>query len=457
MTKAHAAPAGRAGLAPAYVTAGPAAGDAKRVAAPAPARAASPDATPATSLKPTLQPLGEYTRTLKRVLPRHIFQPEPWRILWLLPLVAGAMAGIVAVARFDLPWGIDLALAVVIGQAFASLGLFGHEVLHGSVVRTPWLRNLAGQICLWPFAIGPRLWRRWHNVEHHGHTQEHGEDPDAMHTLEEFHARPALQYVYRIAPPVRAVLTLVSLSVWFSMHSVQMLRRFLPEMPRRERPVVVAQFLLPVATWVALGAWIGFGDWVFAYLLPLLVANFTVMSYIVTNHLLNPLTPVNDPLANSLSVTLPRWVDVLHFNFSHHTEHHVFPGLSSKYAPLVKRWCKTLWPERYHEMPHWRALWLVCTTPRVYERPTALIDPVRQQVYPVLGHGLERLARSGERAAQPVPDGLTGGTQLAAPGSAASGIPPEQPSEPSADRDSTRKADRGNRRRRGVAPTTNIP
>ncbi|ADU52041.1 fatty acid desaturase [Thermaerobacter marianensis DSM 12885] len=351
--------------------------------------------------------MGDYTRTLKRVLPRHIFQPEPWRILWLLPLVAVAVAGIVAVARFDLPWGMDLALAMVIGQAFASLGLFGHEVLHGSVVRTPWLRNLAGQICLWPFAVGPRLWRRWHNVEHHGHTQEHGEDPDAMHTLEEFHARPALQYVYRIAPPVRAVLTLLALSVWFSLHSVQMLRRFLPEMPRRERPVVVAQFLLPVASWVALGAWMGFGDWVFAYLVPLLVANFTVMSYIVTNHLLSPLTPVNDPLANSLSVTVPRWVDVLHFNFSHHTEHHVFPSLSSKYAPLVKRWCKTLWPDRYHEMPHWRALWLVCTTPRVYERPTALIDPVRQQVYPVLGHGLERLARPGERAAQPVPAGLT--------------------------------------------------
>lgn len=424
----------------------------------------APDATPATSLKPTLQPLGEYTRTLKRVLPRHIFQPEPWRILWLLPLVAGAMAGIVAVARFDLHWGIDLALAVVIGQAFASLGLFGHEVLHGSVVRTPWLRNLAGQICLWPFAIGPRLWRRWHNVEHHGHTQEHGEDPDAMHTLEEFHARPALQYVYRIAPPVRAVLTLLSLSVWFSLHSVQMLRRFLPEMPRRERPVVVAQFLLPVATWVALGAWIGFRDWVFAYLVPLLVANFTVMSYIVTNHLLSPLTPVNDPLANSLSVTVPRWVDVLHFNFSHHTEHHVFPGLSSKYAPLVKRWCKTLWPERYHEMPHWRALWLVCTTPRVYERPTALIDPVRQQAYPVLGHGLERLAGAGTGnrahsvpAPVPVSAGLTDGTQLSPPAAPASDTAPPQSPGPSAERPATRTADRRNRRRGGVAPRTTTP
>lgn len=28
-------------------------------------------------------------------------------------------------------------------------------------------------------------------------------------------------------------------------------------------------------------------------------------------------------LANSLSVTVPSWIDWLHFNFSHHTEHHM--------------------------------------------------------------------------------------------------------------------------------------
>lgn len=336
-----------------------------------------------------LRHLREYTRVLKRLLPAEAFQPDPRRLLWMLPHLAAATTGIVLISAFSWHWAVDLALAVLVGQAFASLGFLGHEILHGSVVKTPWIRNLAGQICFWPFALGPRLWRRWHNVEHHGHTQQHGEDPDAMHTLEDFHNRPALQLLYRVAPPLRAVLMLLSLSFWFSLHAFQMLRRFLPAFPRHERPVVLAQFLLPLAGWLGLAAWIGPADWLLAYAVPLLVANFTVMSYIVTNHLLNPLTEVNDPLANSLSVKVPRWVDVLHFNFSHHTEHHIFPALNGAYAPLVKQWCKRLWPDRYHEMPHWRALWLVCTTPRVYERPTALIDPVRDLVYPVLGHGLE--------------------------------------------------------------------
>lgn len=339
---------------------------------------------------PELMPVGAYARALKQVLPREVFEPDRRRLLWLVPHVAAVVAGIAAVARLGWPWYADALVALAVGQSFACLGFLGHEVLHGAVVRSHTWRSLIGQLCFWPFALGPRLWRRWHNVEHHGHTQQAGEDPDAMQTLEQFLARPSLRLVYRIAPPLRAVLTLLSLSVWFSMHSLQMLRRYLGAFAPRERAVVLAQFALPALGWLALVVALGPRDGFLAYVLPLLVANFTVMSYIVTNHLLCPLTPVNDPLANSLSVRVPRWLDVLHLNFSHHVEHHIFPAVSGRHAPRVREWCRRLWPERYHELPLVRALWLVCTTPRVYEQPTVLIDPVRDWVYPVVGYGLER-------------------------------------------------------------------
>lgn len=340
---------------------------------------------------PELMPVSAYARALKLVLPRQAFQPDRRRLLWLLPHLAVAAAGMVAVARLAGPWYLEALVSLAIGQSFACLGFLGHEVMHGGVVRSPLWRSLVAQLCFGPFALGPRLWHHWHNVEHHGHTQQAGEDPDAMQTLEDFLARPALRLVYRIAPPLRAVLTLVSLSVlWFSLHALQMLRRYLPQFSPRLRAVVLFQFVLPAAAWAGLWAWLGVRDGFWAYGLPLLVANFTVMSYIVTNHLLCPLTPVNDPLINSLSVRVPRWLDVLHLNFSHHTEHHIFPALSGRYAPLVRAWCRRLWPERYHELPLGRALWLVCTTPRVYQQPTVLIDPVRDWVYPVVGCGLER-------------------------------------------------------------------
>src|SRR5262249_57888348 len=45
------------------------------------------------------------------------------------------------------------------------------------------------------------------------------------------------------------------------------------------------------------------------------VANALVMSCIATNHFLNLLTEVNDPLANTLSVTAPRWLERPHLDF----------------------------------------------------------------------------------------------------------------------------------------------
>jgi fatty acid desaturase len=123
-------------------------------------------------------------------------------------------------------------------------------------------------------------------------------------------------------------------------------------------------------------------------LIPLLIANVIIMAYISTNHRLNPLLPINDPLANSLSVTVPRWVDFLHFNFSYHTEHHLFPGMSSKYYPLVKNYTKKIWPDRYHEMSMWKAFKVLWQTPRAYKDGIEFIEPRKGYVYSSLGYGL---------------------------------------------------------------------
>lgn len=306
----------------------------------------------------------------------------------MIPYLSLAVGGIALTADVRMAWILQLLVSLAIGFAFAGLGFLGHEILHGSVLRIPWARNLAGQICFWPFGIGPRLWRRWHNVEHHGHTQHADDDPDAMHTLEALHDRVVLQWLYRMAPWLRAAFMFVSLSVWFSIHAFQMLLRY-AKGPRREGVILWGQFLLPAGFWMALAPLLGWHAWIFAYVLPLLFANATVMSYIATNHLINPLTPVNDPLEASLSVRTFRVLDVLQLNFSHHTEHHIFPAMNPKYAPQVRRLCREIWPEQYNEMPHWEALMVVCLTPRLYLRYNRLLDPVRRLTYPVLGHGLK--------------------------------------------------------------------
>lgn len=181
-----------------------------------------------------------------------------------------------------------------------------------------------------------------------------------------------------------------------------MLVRFAKESKPRDRFMMFVQFALPVAGAALLAVWLR-GNVLFAFVLPVLVGNFIVMSYIATNHLLNPLTPTNDPLANTLTVNVPRWIDTLHMHFSHHTEHHIFPSINPKYAPQVKAAVQKHWPERYNEMPHWQALLALWRTPRLYRDETSLIDPVRDLAYPTVGHGLTGDAVEPEKS--PCSDG----------------------------------------------------
>lgn len=336
-----------------------------------------------------LQHLGEYVKVMRQRLPKKYFKPVPHRALWMLPYLVLITAAIWMLATLHLHWLPALAISAVIGMSYASLGFLGHEILHGSVFKTPWLRNVLGGLCFAPFNLGPKLWRRWHNVEHHGHTQHDEDDPDTMHTLEDMRERPGLQVIYRLAPWLRSFLTFAAFTFWFSVHGFGMMWRYSKETQGRERLMYRLQFVLPLVFWLSLWYFLGFQVFLFAYLLPLMVANFMVMSYISTNHLLNPLTETNDPLANSLTVNVPRWVDVLHHNFSHHTEHHIFPAMNSMYAPRVRELAKEMYPDRYNEMPHWKALLTLWRTPRLYRSDTSLIDPHRQLVYPTLGHGLD--------------------------------------------------------------------
>lgn len=196
--------------------------------------------------------------------------------------------------------------------------------------------------------------------------------------------------MYRFHPLIRSVSHVIFLTFNFSFVSLLRVLPYLTGKKQRKRWTILWQFLLPWSFWIGLGFVIGWNDWLFVFVIPLLIANVIVSSYIATNHNLNPMVPVNDPLANSLSVTVPKWIDVLHFQFSYHVEHHIFPGMNPKYYPLVKKQILRLWPERYHCMPFVKALVLLWKTPRVYYRRKSFIDPATKHLYPTLGHGLEQ-------------------------------------------------------------------
>lgn len=322
-------------------------------------------------------------------LPKEAFKPVPTRLWGGLALLLLVTVPVTLIARNDLPLVASLALSVLIGTGLGGLGFLGHEILHGSVVKIAWLRDLLGGIAFAQFLLGPKLWRKWHNVEHHAHTQEEHTDPDAMGTMEQFFRRPALRFLYRLPPWVRSLITFIAFLGFFTVFCMLMLKRYYSSFRPRDRVIVLAQLAAPILLWTGLLAVLGPAKWVFAYLVPVMLANFLVISYISTNHQLNPLTELNDPLANSLSVIVPRWMDVLHLNFSHHAEHHLFPGMNPKWAPLVREQLRLQFPDRYHEMPFGQALLSLWRTPRIYMNHTELVDPHRGLAFGSLGHGLD--------------------------------------------------------------------
>jgi fatty acid desaturase len=322
------------------------------------------------------RPISAYARALKDALGPEIFAPARSRLLWFLLHVAVAAAGIVAIGL-----GVGgtlgaLILSPFIGLAFGGLSFVGHETLHGAVVRSGGLRLAMGWVCFLPFTLSPRHWVAWHNRVHHGHAMQPGVDPDCYPTLADYNESWILRAADRFSVGRWRVLGAMSLLLGFTGQSNQTFwrsgRRFLGE---REYPFALAETLAGWAFWLAIAWWVGPLGFLFAYGIPILIANCIVMAHILTNHSLSPLTEVNDPLLNSLSVTAPRWLSVYTLDFGLHVEHHLFPSMSSKHAPRLRDALVERWPERYQSMPLFAALGRLFQTARVYKTPTTLMDP----------------------------------------------------------------------------------
>ncbi|MET0791569.1 MAG: fatty acid desaturase, partial [Polyangiaceae bacterium] len=305
----------------------------------------------------TERALATYVRELKPLLQRGIFKPARSRLWWLPVHLACIALGISALARHWLPWLAAPVLSPLIGASFAGLTFLGHETLHGAVVRQPFLRHMVGWIGFAHFVVSPRLWVAWHNGIHHGNTQHAEYDPDAYPTLLAYRQSRALRVASQVAPGRSRIGGFLSLLIGFSVQSAHMLavagkRGYLKP---KQHLYAILETLLGVALWSALAMWVGALPFLFGFVLPLLVANGIVMSFILTNHLLSPLTTVNDPLANSLTVTVPRWLEWVTLGFGFHVEHHLFPAMSTRHAPEVRGLLQVLWPERYQSMPLLRA------------------------------------------------------------------------------------------------------
>jgi len=333
------------------------------------------------------QPSRAYARTLRAQLPPNVHQPAASRLWWLPVHVLLIGFGITALASGWLPLGLAWAASLLIGLGFAGLTFLAHETLHGAIVRGRRWQRLVGGFAFLPFAISPRLWVAWHNRVHHGRTQQPAVDPDAFPTLETYQSDRRIRFMIdQVGANRGAPGGLLALFLGFTIQSTQVLlgARGTNLLSKRQRRLALAETALGWSLWLGMGLVLGWSVLLFGFVLPLMLANAVVMAHILTNHSLSPLPDVNDPLLNSLSVTVPRWAEFLTLGFGYHVEHHLYPWMSARHAPAVRDLIVAHWPERYQSMPLWRALWTVYTTPRVYADATTLIDPRSRRRWPTL-------------------------------------------------------------------------
>jgi len=335
----------------------------------------------------SLYPISNYASKLRPIVTAAAFAPARSRLLWLPAHLSVVVAGTLWLTYAPPSLWLAPLVSLVLGCSFAGLTFLGHEMLHGAIVRHRMLRRIIGWIGFLPFVVSPRLWEAWHNRVHHGHTNQVGIDPDSYPTLAEYEDSLLVRTVTECAIGRGKLRGIFSLAMGFSIQSLHMLldARRLQLLRPREHAIALVETALGVALWTTLAFGIGAQAFVFAFVLPLLVANAIVMSFILTNHSLSPHTAVNDPLVNSLSVTGPRFVEWLTLGFGFHVEHHLFPAMSGRHGRRVRAALRERYPDRYQSLPWARALRALYRSGRVYETPTTLFDPKTGQRWQTLG------------------------------------------------------------------------
>ena len=319
-------------------------------------------------------PLAEYVRCLKPLLPDDAFAPCPRKLLRQtihFLLLFGSYMGI----RFVEHWFVWLLCSLVIGHSLACTGFFAHELSHNAVLRNSRIRYFFEIICWGLNLVPPTVWHRVHNHTHHLYPNTLS-DPDRRFLTSE--ASRITSWYSRIFYPNNKSSSwnlIVGFHFWpyifrntvasfYPNQSKPILVPAKPSYTRQDRlsvaQEIIAIIVLQCVIFYLVGA--DFKRFAFASLLAALVTSSIVMSYIFTNHFLNPLTMSSDPLANTTSIIVYQIFDWLHLNFSYHIEHHVFPGMNSDYYPNVSHLLMKHYGNRYNRISFgdaWNRLWKI--------------------------------------------------------------------------------------------------
>ncbi|NJP11168.1 MAG: fatty acid desaturase [Leptolyngbyaceae cyanobacterium RU_5_1] len=336
---------------------------------------------------------AEYAKKLRPLLPSEAFFPDRNKIWILLINVAILMLGWGIAAHLD-QWDwyflwLYLPLALVMGNSVIALLFSTHDLLHSSAIKNPFLRQVISLLGLTMLWTPPTFWKAVHNREHHNKTNSL-HDPDRNYLYEQPNNWGKwIQNLFVPSAEVHPLGLIVGMAHAWGVHtfrnltSVLLFNDGLTEYPPvafkvspKERRAIALEFLIILAVHLSLLTYLGFHPvkLILSYFLPIWIGYSGIIFYVYTNHMLCRMTSINDPLINSLSVQVPKLFDLLHLNFSYHTEHHIFPGMNSDYYPMIQDLLKTQYGDRFNLLAARKAWHLMLQTPRHYKNENTFTD-----------------------------------------------------------------------------------
>lgn len=329
--------------------------------------------------------VSDYIKGVMPELPKGFMKNNPARSINFVVALVIIGLGATALIQLQMTLFEKLGLSLVMGFAFTANAFLAHEALHGSMFKGKFLQDLVGFIGFAGLFNAPTFWRHEHNVMHHGNTQKLLIDPDAFPTLRIFKTSKYAQRTYKFMPGSNTLRSLFYFFYWFTFHNLmaQTYFRFRNNTYKGVNHTrCTVELLGQTALVVAYGWVLGPENLVWGMLIPFLMMNYTLMSYISTNHNFLPLVRGNDPLKCSLSVTNHPILEFLHMNFGYHTEHHLMPKMCMSKAKTLHKVLKAKFPNDYKVMSKAEAVKRLYTTPRIYKNRTTLVDPFTGETKP---------------------------------------------------------------------------
>lgn len=232
--------------------------------------------------------------------------------------------------------------SVLLGVFYSSLAALTHELLHGAKTPLNSSNRILAGCGFFIFGLSPELWLTWHHQIHHSQATDSGKIEAGFGIKQEWISKWSYAlYLFYISYQV-AVVTWVSVS------------KGDPKLFRTlNQRAVIFETLSIYLLWFLFLVVFGWKSAVMTLLIPSLVANLILSSYILSRHLFRPLSLSDDLLKLNTGVVTDPFLDQIHFNFSHHAEHFLFPEMDHTKLPKLREILQAEYPDRYKALNHW--------------------------------------------------------------------------------------------------------